>query len=433
MNSTLRRRGQFKISVRKINSYKTCMIKRILTIIVIGMCAGTARAQQEEIPPRSYRPDEVVSFNPNIPFNTVIDILNGMCQRYENRILIDSKVRTRPIGVSVENMYWKRALEYILRSNMLKYTQHDRYYQIEEMVAGVKDPEIAKSEYSMNTPEVEINAVFFQADYATLREIGIDWTTLRNGTVQAQAQSQGASQVTNLFFNATVSGTINRTINVSALLRAFEGSSKGEIIARPHIRVADGKKGKIKVGRNFFLTTTDFSGNLRFSEYEAGIILNVIPTVIGRRDSTFIHLNIVAERSDVQLANTSTTKNIIEGTTQVLLLDGEQTVIAGLISEEEQSVRRGIPGLKDLPPWFFGLRYLFGYQSYTIAKKELVILVGARLVTKLMNRRTLKRDVQDAMDEQKREFRRVQPNGAGYEAPRESSTRRTKPTSQRDR
>ncbi len=409
------------------------MLKRILTIAMLGLCATQVRAQQEEIPPRGYRSDEVVSFNPNIPFNTVLEILNGTCQRLENRIIIDSKVRTKPIGVAVENMYWKRALEYILRSNMLRYTQHDRYYQIEDLL-NVKEPEAPKTEFNLSSPEVEINAVFFQADYQTIRELGIDWTTLYSGTVRAQVQAQGASQVTNNFLNSTVSGTINRTLNVTALLRAFESASKGEVIARPQIRVADGKKGKIKVGKNFFLTTTDFSGNLRFNEYESGVILTVTPTVIGKRDSAFIHLNIIAERSDVQLAALNTTKNIIEGSTQVLLLDGEQTALAGMISDERQNVRRGVPLLKDLPPWFFGLRYLFGYESASHTKKELIILIGARLVPKLMNRRVLKRDVQDTMDEQKREFKRVQPNGGSYEAaPRENSTRRPKTTSQKSR
>lgn len=409
------------------------MVKRIFAVCWLAWWGGSALAQQEDFPPRSYRPDEVVSFNPNIPLNTVLEILNGFAQRHENRIIVDNKVRTKPIGVSVENMQWKRALEYILRSNMLKYTAFDRYYQIEELTK-TKEPDPEPSEFTLNTPEVEINAVFFQADYQTLRELGIDWSTFKNGTVRAQIFTSGAQQVTNDFLNATVSGTINRTLNVTALLRAFESLSKGEVIARPQIRVADGKKGKIKVGTNFYLTTVDFAGNLRFNEYEAGIILNVTPTVYGRRDSTFIHLNINAERSDVQLANTNTTKSITEGSTQVLLLDGEQTAIAGLISDERQSVRRGIPFLKDLPPWFLGLRYVFGYEATTYKKRELIILLGARLVTKLANRRNLRPEMREAIEGQKRELRRLQSEGGvSPTAPRESTTRKPRTTSQRNK
>jgi type IV pilus assembly protein PilQ len=60
-------------------------------------------------------------------------------------------------------------------------------------------------------------------------------------------------------------------------------------------------------------------------------------------------------------------------------LDGEATTIAGLYRTEETKVRRGIPILKDLPPWFFGLRYLFGYNSNDYLENELIIIVQASL------------------------------------------------------
>ncbi len=393
----------------------------------MSCCVGTLRAQQEEFPPRSYRPDELVSFNPNTPFNTVVDILNNFSQRFDNRIIIDSKVRTRPIGVSVENMYWKRAFEYVLRSNMLKYAARDRYYAIEDLVPQKEEPEV-KAPYSISTPEVEISAVFFQADYQTMREIGIDWSTFNNGTVQVQ--SFGASNVTNNFFRASYNQAFRR-VSVNALLRAFESSSKGEVLARPQIRVMSGQPGKIKVGTNFYLTTVDFAGNLRFSEYEAGIILSVVPTVVGRNDSTFIHMEVKAERSDVTLASTNTSKNITESSTKVLLLDGEETAMAGLISTSQQNVRRGIPFLKDLPPWFFGLRYVFGYESVLNNKRELVILLGARVVDPLLDRRNTRIDMREYLDGQKREMKRLQ-RGSSSGSP-SGAARRPRSTSQKNR
>ena len=395
--------------------------------LVVSCCVGRLRAQQEEFPPRSYRPDELVSFNPSTPFNTVIDILNNFSQRFDNRIIIDSKVRTRGIGVSVENMYWKRAFEYVLRSNMLKYTARDRYYAIEDLVPQKEVPQV-QAPYTISTPEVEINAVFFQGDYQTLREVGIDWSTFNNGTVQIQ--SFGAQNVTNNFFRASYNQAFRR-VNVNALLRAFESSSKGEVLARPQIRVMSGEKGKIKVGTNFFLTTVDFAGNLRFSEYEAGIILSVTPTVVGRNDSIFIHMEVNAERSDVTLAATNTSKNITESSTKVLLLDGEETAIAGLISNSQQNVRRGIPFLKDLPPWFFGLRYVFGYESITHNKRELVVLLGARVVDPLLDRRNTRIDMQDYLDGQKREMRRLQRGSSSGSSA--GPARRPRSTSQKNR
>lgn len=378
------------------------MMKITSAIILVLLCTGLATAQQT-FPPQPYRPDEMVSFNRNVPFNTAMEILNGYCQRFENRLLIDSKVRTNPIGVSVENMQWKRALEYILRANLLKYEVHDRHYEVKEMVDS-KEPEPEKDPVDIWTREIEINAVFFQADYEALHEMGIDWSTFKNGTVRVQ--TLGASNVSKEFLRASYNGTLQgSTINVSALLRLFESKSKGEILARPQIRVLDGEKGKIKVGKNFYLALQDFAGNTRFTEYEAGVILSVTPTLYGSRDSTFIYLDILAERSDVVPDAFGPTKSITEGATRVLLLNGEETVLAGLVSHEKTDLRRGLPILKDLPLF----RHLFGYNATTVRKKELVILIEAKVVPSLLARKNAPpMGLNRELEKQRQEFKKLQ-------------------------
>ncbi len=378
------------------------MTKITSAIILVLWCTWTVQAQQT-FPPQPYRPDELVSLNRNVPFNTALEILNGFSQRFENRLLIDSKVRTNAIGVSVENMQWKRALEYILRANLLKFEMRDRYYEVKEMVDG-KEPEPEKDPVDIWTREIEINAVFFQADYEALHEMGIDWSTFKNGTVRVQ--TLGASNVGKEFLRASYNGALqNSTINVSALLRLFESKSKGEILARPQIRVLDGEKGKIKVGKNFYLILQDFAGNSRFSEYEAGVILTVTPTLYGRSDSTFIYLDILAERSDVQPDVFGPTKNITEGATRVLLLNGEETVLAGLVSHEKQELRRGLPILKDLPLF----RHLFGYNSTAVRKKELVILIEAKVVPSLLARKNAPAaGLNRQLEKQRQEFKKLQ-------------------------
>ncbi len=92
-----------------------------------------------------------------------------------------------------------------------------------------------------------------------------------------------------------------------------------------------------------------------------------------------IYLNIEAERSSAQPDPVSTVISKQTASTHALLLDGESTVIAGLYRTEEAKVRRGIPILKDLPGWFFGLKYLFGYNSSDLQENELIILLQAEL------------------------------------------------------
>lgn len=351
-------------------------------LMLLGLLLTAPAFAQERNPVLPYRPDELVSFKRDVPMQTALQILSSFAQRFEGKIIIDRKTRTKAIGVDVENMQWKRALEYILRSNMLQYKEQEQYIEIEELTSA---PAEAENIITANTREIEINAIFFQADYNSVHELGIDWSTFKNGTVDVRAF--GATNVTQEFFRVSGEKTFKGRVRVSALLRAFESRGRGEIIARPHIKVMEGEQGKIKVGKNFFLTVQDFAGNTRFSEYESGIILTVTPTILGHDDSTFIHLVLQAERSDVKQDVVGVTKDITESQTRVLLLDGEETVIAGLISQENEEVRKGIPILKDLPWWFFGLRYLFGYESSKREKKELVVFIRARLVPQLFTRR----------------------------------------------
>ncbi|MDZ7268163.1 MAG: type II and III secretion system protein [candidate division KSB1 bacterium] len=382
-------------------------MKKSLFVSLLVLCGVVAARGQNNLPTQPYGPDEMVSLNPNVPLPTALEILSGFARKFENRVIVDAKAPNKPIGVSVENMHWKRALEYVLRSNMLRYEPHEQYYEVLEMVPGqaaAAEPKQAQEDdISIDTREIEINAIFFQADYETLHELGINWSTFKNGTVQFQTFS--ADEVAKDILRVSAGGSIRGAVNVNALLRAFESRSLGEIIARPKIRVMDGEKGKIKVGKNFYLTLQDFAGNTRFSEYESGIILTVAPTLHGRNDSTFIYLDLTAERSDVQPDAIGVTKSITEGQTHVLLLDGEETVMAGLLSHERLKVRKGVPLLKDIPI----LGYLFGYNSHRLRKKELVILLEARIVPPLLGRRGRQVDVREQLKRDWQELLRQAP------------------------
>jgi type IV pilus assembly protein PilQ len=396
--------------------------KEALTVFFCLFAASVIYGQANN-PIRSYRPDEMVSFHRNVPLGTALEILSTFSQANEGRIVIYTNVGglAKPIGVAVENMYWKRALEYILRSNMLEYSLHPKYYQVETLVETAS-PAPQEGAIDFETREIEINAVFFQADYEAIYELGIDWSTFKNGTVGIS--TFGASNVARDFLRISSSRKINGTVRVDALLKAFESRNRGEVIARPHIRVMEGEQGKIKVGKNFFLTLQDFAGNTRFTEYESGIILTVTPTLYGSNDSIFIYLDLFAERSDVQPDAIGVTKNITESTTRVLLLNGEETVIAGLFSYEIQNLRKGIPILKDLPAWFFGLKYLFGYESRGYTKKELVIFIRARILPKLLSRRLKRVNVRGYLGAQRREFNRyIQENNQSKRIPQNSRKR----------
>ncbi len=372
---------------------------RYLIAVCIVLSQG-ALLPAQETRPRSIRPDELVTLDRSLPLNTAIEILSQFSLRHEGKIIIGAEDLAAPIDVMINNMYWKNALEYMLRSNLLKYEERERFYEVVPLVEQGNSGDSGL--ITTHTREIEINAVFFEADYSTLAEAGVDWSLVRNGRVTVNGQF--ASQVTRDLFNISVKEKA-RSWDIFALLRTFESLDKGELLASPSIKVMDQEQGKIKVGTNFFLTTRDFAGNTRFTEYESGIILTVVPRVVGPADSMFIHLDIRAERSSVTPDPVAVTKNITESFTQVLLVNGEETVIAGLFSNQKTHSRRGIPLLKDLPPWFFGLRYLFGYNSTSVTKKELVIILQATIIPTIAERLTMRTGPVNLIEKRRREFK----------------------------
>lgn len=380
---------------------------------------------QNQNPFREYtNPDEIVTFDRSTTYTEAIEIINQFVQEYENKFIIDQSGYTGSIGVSLPPMYWKEALNYILKIQNLQLIEQPDYYEIvvpADPTTGERlgiDPTGASPTdgtgddflADINTREVRINATFFIGNKRALAEIGIDWSTLTNN-VPANIQdfvgeggsesipqtgfsdqfvsvnSTNASQVSQNVFNALVNlGEIGPGINVQALFSTFESNNLGSIIATPSIKVIDGQEGKIQDGQDFSVKQRDFAGNVTDEFFSTGTILTVTPTIIDYNDSTFIHLDIVAERSNAQPDAVSTIIQKQQVTTKSLLLDGEATAVAGLYTTSEIKIRRGVPFLKDLPGWFFGLKYLFGYNSTDVIENELVIIIQAELEKSLAER-----------------------------------------------
>ncbi len=383
---------------------------------------------QDEYPREYTNPDEIVAFDKTTPYVEAMEVINQFLQEYRNKFIIDQSGASGEIGVNLPAMHWEDALKFILRIKSLGTREFDDYVEIvplsqlesentQEQSGAAANPNAATlSDFNLQTREVRINATFFEGNKRALQEIGIDWSTLTNnvpanineivtgegidpdqGVPQGvnfndqfvSVNSFGASGVSQNVFNALVNlGEVGPGIRVQALFSAFEADNLGEVIATPSVKVVDGEEGRIQVGQDFSIKQRDIAGNVTDQFFSTGTILTVTPQVIDDGDTTFIHLDIAVERSSAQPDAVSTIINKQEATTQAFLLDGEATSIAGLYRTEENQVRRGIPILKDLPPWFFGLRYLFGYNSNDYVENELIIIVQAKMEESLRDRLT---------------------------------------------
>jgi len=180
--------------------------------------------------------------------------------------------------------------------------------------------------------------------------------------------------------------------NATAAFKFFENQNLGEIIARPSISVRNKMKGRIQIGEDISIKERDFSGNLIDKFFSTGTIIEVTPYIYTEDGINYILLKLMVERSSGTPGQISTTIQKTNATTEVLMLDGEETIIGGLFVNNEVSERRGIPFLKDLPWWVFGIRYLTGYNSETLEKREIIILIKTNILPTLKERIELKKN-----------------------------------------
>ncbi|RMG25675.1 MAG: hypothetical protein D6732_22130 [Methanobacteriota archaeon] len=166
----------------------------------------------------------------------------------------------------------------------------------------------------------------------------------------------------------------------------MEQDKIGEIISSPQVTVRSGQEGRIQVGSDISITLRDFAGNTINQFYSTGSIIIVKPQVMQLDSIEFVHLNLQIERSNAAQGEAGLEIKKSTAKTTVYLLDGEETIIGGLYVTEESRTREGVPFLKDLPWWFFGLKYVFGFDSKKISKKELLILIKADLLPPLEKR-----------------------------------------------
>jgi len=385
-------------------------------ILVLGFQMALG---QDRMPVREYtNPDELVVLSQDVSFNQAMTILEELSIEFKDKIFVNQTEYDGPIGVEIPQMHWEDALNRIAEYNNMYVTEYPKYYEIQSIpmdqqqgqTGDADDEEEQEVQVNFGSREIKISATFFQGDRNFVRELGIDWSTVRNGEVSVETAT--AVDVQRELFDVEVNWSdifSTGTWEITSLFRALEESGNGEVLSSPSIKVLDGRTGNIQVGQDFSIKQRDFAGNITDEFFSTGTILKVTPNIYYNDEGTpFIYMTVETERSTAQPDPVSTIVNKQEATTEVLMLSGESTVIAGLYETEVTTTRRGVPILKDLPGWFLGLKYLFGYNSTEHTVQELVVLLKLELIPTLeerLNSDDEYRGRPELLDEQRREFK----------------------------
>ena len=349
-------------------------------------------------------PDELVTMAESLPFNQAVELLSKVSESMTGKRIVNATQISDPIGIEIVNMPYDKAMVIIVQYANLRFEEKEDIIVIKSK--DVEEVRTGDTYASVNTREVKISAVFFEMDVQKTKKIGIDWKILLNGestdiagllrTESSKGDDEssnegggGSQEALQPEFNLGVASDFSIGSffgQATAVFKFFENEGLGEIISSPSIIVRDKSKGSIQVGSDFSVRTRDFAGNTVEKFFPTGTIIDVTPYIHNEEGLDYVLLNILVERSSFSQNETTTEIRKTNATTQVIMLDGEESVLGGLFVNEEAQVRNGIPFLKDLPWWVFGIRYLTGSDETITRKKELIILIKAELVPTLKER-----------------------------------------------
>ena len=260
------------------------------------------------------------------------------------------------------------------------------------------------------TPQVLIEARIVEVDTNFTRELGIQWGgTYRVGRGQTQYGMTGAQGSTGASIpagavNATNTppftpdaptptfavnlpaaigagagggiafGILRDNLRLDLSLSALEASGKGKIISSPKIVTTDNKEATIEQGTQIPYSTVSASGtNTQF--VDATLSLKVTPHITpdGR-----VSMKLEA-KNDSQGETGATGQPAInkkKATTEVLIRDGETTVIGGILQISRSESRAGLPWLSKIPV----LGYLFRKDTNTTRNRELLIFITPKIL-----------------------------------------------------
>jgi len=382
------------------------MKKIILLLIILFTSPLFGQKEIEKRLSQFVNPNEIVSLAEHITFDKAIEVLSKVSKLNTGKSIMLSSSYVEPIGIEITRMPYMRALNLIVN-------YHDMVYTEDADVILVKPETQSKQKLgdeiyaAVDSREVKISALFFEANISDMKERGIDWEVLiskaglgvgaklTSFTQEVQNESSTGAQAAAHEFIASNNTSFEMgdfAGDVIGAFKFFETNGLGELIARPNITVRDKSTGRIQIGSDISIKERDFSGNLIDRFYSTGTIVQVTPYLYTEDGVNYVLLKLQAERSSADPGEITTEIRKTVATTEVLMLDGEETIIGGLFTNEEIVTRSGIPFLKDLPWWVFGIRYLTGSDDTQIIKREIIILIDIEILPPLKERIAKKKE-----------------------------------------
>jgi type IV pilus assembly protein PilQ len=253
-------------------------------------------------------------------------------------------------------------------------------------------------------PQVEIEARIVQTTREFARNLGVQWgfggkaasatgnalplafpnqasITGRTGAEQGASDGDNVtSTVVGLGVQAATSaiglamGSINGAVNLDVALSALERQGQGRILSTPRVSTQNNIAAEITQGVQIPLQTVA-NNTVTVTFRDAALTLKVTPQITAAKT---VIMAITVENSAPDFSRAIRDIPPIDtqrAVTQVLVSDGETTVIGGIYVSRQQASQDRTPGLYRLPL----LGWLFKRDSLADESRELLIFITPRI------------------------------------------------------
>jgi len=234
--------------------------------------------------------------------------------------------------------------------------------------------------------QVMIEATIAEVTLNDSLQYGIQYF-LKSGAARAEFSTGTTGNLTSADIAGLFPGFnyIFQTSSSAAVLSLLRAITNVTVLSSPELLVLDHQTAGLEVGAQVPIVTqsaqsvvTTGAPLVNSIDYRnTGVILQVTPRV---NSSGLVTLDIDQEVSDVTPTTTSTidspTINDRHIISSVVVKDGETIALGGLISENRNDSKSGIPVLGDLP-W---VGPIFRSTNRTIGRTELLVMLAPRVV-----------------------------------------------------
>ena len=350
----------------------------------------------------------------NVPWDQAMDIIldtKGLDKREEGNIilirgkgkfksLLDEEVEIRkaalksePLGTEIFNVNYADIAGIVAQFNALKtergvITSDARTNKIivKDVLSALDD--MRKMLANLDVPErqVMIEARIVEASTDFVHSLGVSWLSGNDPPssgnklpfIQDHLTSFGGLAATGAALGVPglssdiLFGTIGKNVQLQMRINAAASAGMVRIISTPKVATLNHKSAKITQGQQIPYTSAT-SDKVETKFVEAALSLEVTPHI--NANGTIV-MKIDAKNDAPGSSGNPPAINKKQATTEMLLRDGETTVIGGIYVDSETEGEQGVPWMKDIPL----LGHLFKSTDIRKNRSELLIFITPRIL-----------------------------------------------------